>query len=540
MELSKTPKLRRRASILYLAVVMLFSLFAVYMLLFARMDVYQARDDRGYRVVQDYSESLQPDEQAPVGINRVFRWTLDPNDQGDSITFYVIHHYVKVYLDGDLVYSLQPSPENRIGKTTSSNWISIPIDPEDLGKEVTVVATPVYKDVIHGEIRFLVGSRFDIFSECLLQDADILIVSIVCVLTGLFILSMQGYQLLRGKSASREMLYLSNLAVLIGIWRLSDTRLTAFLLPGKAMALGYITIGALALCVIPFLLFLKEWMADYDSAPLLHASILLSIAALLMLLLQVLGIADFREMLTVCHIMLAGTAAMLIAIVVVYCMQNGTRGARRSVFLVITLVIGVALDVIFFYWQRRSENVVFSALAFVIDVIILFIMDTYETKSKAYTDPHTGLFNKNRWDELLNSRLPVNGNLAVMMLDLNGLKHVNDTYGHDTGDRMIFDFANILRNTLPPDTVICRWGGDEFTAMLMDSNPEAMEQYVEQLKQAVQRYNDLGNPPFIFFAAGWALASEFPELSREELLRRADERMYQQKRYWYADRSRIQ
>ena len=485
MELSKTPKLRRRASILYLAVVMLFSLFAVYMLLFARMDVYQARDDRGYRVVQDYSESLQPDEQAPVGINRVFRWTLDPNDQGDSITFYVIHHYVKVYLDGDLVYSLQPSPENRIGKTTSSNWISIPIDPEDLGKEVTVVATPVNKDVIHGEIRFLVGSRFDIFSECLLQDADILIVSIVCVLTGLFILSMQGYQLLRGKSASHEMLYLSSLAILIGIWRLSDTRLTAFLLPGKAMALGYITIGALALCVIPFLLFLKERMVDYDSAPLLHASIVLSIAVLLMLLLQVLNIADFREMLVVCHIMLAGTAAMLIAIVVVYCMQNGTHGARRSAFLVVTLVIGVALDVIFYYWQRRSENVLFSALAFAIDVIVLFIMDTYETKNKAYTDPNTGLFNKNRWDELLNSRLPVTGNLAVMMLDLNGLKHVNDTYGHDAGDRMIFDFANILRNTLPPDTVICRWGGDEFTAMLMDSNPETMEQYVVQLKQSV-------------------------------------------------------
>ena len=45
--------------------------------------------------------------------------------------------------------------------------------------------------------------------------------------------------------------------------------------------------------------------------------------------------------------------------------------------------------------------------------------------------------------------------------------------------------------------------------------------------------------PFIYFAAGYALASEFPELSREELLSRADERMYQEKRQWYTKHRRI-
>lgn len=539
MQVSKTPKLRRQAGAFFLAVALLFMLFAVYMLIFARVDVYQARVDRGYDIVRDYTESLQPDDQAPAGINRVFRWRLEPHDGGDSITFYVVHHYVKVYLDGELVYSLQPGSANRIGKTTSSNWISVPVYPEDAGKEVVVVATPVYKSVINGEIEFLVGSRFGVFSECLLNDADVLIVSIICILVGLFIISMQGYQLVRKKTASREMFYLSNLSILLGIWRLTDTRLIAFLLPERAMALGYITIGALVLSPIPLLLFLKERLADYDSAPLLHGAIVLSGASLVILLLQVLGIADFKEMLTVCHIMLAGTAAMLVAIAVAHWLQNGTHGAQRSAVLIIILIVGVVMDIACFYWQKKSENVVFTALAFVIDIICLFTMDTYETKNKAYTDPHTGLFNKNRWDELMASGLPLAGNLAVMMLDLNGLKYVNDTYGHDAGDRMIFDFANILRNTLPPGSVICRWGGDEFAVMLMDSSPEAMEQYAGQLKQAAQRHNDSGNPPFIYFAAGWALASEFPELSREELLNRADERMYQEKRQWYTEHRRI-
>ena len=539
MKVSGMPKLRRWAGASFLAVALLFTLFSVYMLVFSRAEVYQARNDRGYQIVRDYTESLQPDAQAPAGINRVFRWTLEPGYDGDSITFYVIHHYVKVYLDGELVYSLQPDSSNRIGKTTSSNWISVPIYPEDVGKEVVVVATPVYKSVIDREIEFLVGSRFSVFSEWLLNDADILIVSIICILAGLFIVSMQGYQLVRKKTASREMFYLGMLSILLGIWRLTDTRLIALLLPERAMALGYITIGALVLSPIPLLLFLKERMADYDSAPLLHGAMVLSGASLVILLLQVLGIADFKEMLTVCHIMLAATAAMLVAIAVAYWIQNGTHGAQRSAVLIIILIVGVVMDIACFYWQKKSENVVFTALAFVVDIIVLFTMDTYETKNKAYTDPHTGLFNKNRWEELMAGGLPLAGELAVMMLDLNGLKYVNDTYGHDAGDRMIFDFANILRNTLPPGTVICRWGGDEFTALLMNSSPEAMEQYTNQLKQAAQRYNDSGNPPFIYFAAGWALASEFPELSREELLSRADERMYQEKRQWYTEHRRI-
>lgn len=539
MEISKTPKLRTQAGICYAVVLVLFLLFAVYMLAFARPDVYQARENRGYERVENYTESLQPDDQAPAGVRRVFRWKLEDEGRDDSLNFHVVHHYVKVYLDGELVYSLQPGASNRIGKTISSNWVSVPIYPEDTGKEVTVVATPVYENVIDGRIEFLIGSRFDIFSECLMEDADVLVVSLVCIMVGLFILIVQVYQFLGRRSASREMLCLCSLSILIGIWRLTDTRLLALLLPELAMAFGYITIGALVLCGIPFLLFQKERMADYDSAPLLHAAIVLSGAALVILLLQVLNIADFKQMLTLCHIMLAGTAAMLAAVAVARWLQNGTHGAKRSAVLVVILILGVALDIAGFYLHKSSENVVFTALAFVIDVICLFTTDTYDTKNKAYTDPATGLFNKNRWDELMNNRLPVTGNLAIMMLDLNGLKYVNDTYGHDAGDRMIFDFANILRNTLPPGTVICRWGGDEFTVMRMNTCREAMEQYVDQMSQAVQRYNESTEPPFIYFSAGFALASEFPELDREELLRRADERMYQEKRKWYTEHRRI-
>lgn len=534
MEASKTPKLRRKAAVCYWVVAALFVAFALYMLCFEHAGVFQAREDRGYEAVTDYTLEIQPDPQAPAGINRVFRWNLNVDHaSGDSIAFYLVHHSAKVYLDGELVYSLQLGPDNRIGKSVGSNWVIVPIYPEDAGAEVTVIATPAYTSVAEREIDFLVGSRYSVFYDCLLADADNMIIALICVLIGLFIMSMQGYMWLNRNPTSREMFYLGDFAATLGFWRLTDNRIVAFLLPNSTMALGYIIIAALVLCMIPMLLFMKERLADFDGAPLLHASILLSAGALLVLALQVFGIADFREILPVWHVVLVGSAVMLVVVVVVRNVHNRSLVTRRSVMLVALLAAGTGLDILSYYIQGKSENVVFTAMAFVIYVVCLFTCNIYETKTKAYTDPNTGLFNKNRWDELMNQKIPVSGDVGLMMLDLNGLKRANDTFGHEAGDRMIFNFANILRNTLPPESVICRWGGDEFTVLQMDASAQKMEQYIAELHRAAQLHNEAGNPPFLHFAAGYALASEFPELTWEELLSRADERMYQDKRSWY-------
>lgn len=531
----KTPNLRTIAALFFGVVLLLYVFFSVYMLTCSRPDVYQARQDCGYRKA-DCSMVLQPDPAAPAGVRKVFRWTLDPVSCNDSsITFYLVHHDAQVYLDGELVYSRQAGEKTPIGRSTGSYWVSIPIHPEDSGAEIAVVATPVYRSVVNREIEILVGFRFSIFYDCLMKDAQTLLIGLICTLVGLFVVAMQGYTLLHQKAASLEMFYLGLFAVLLGIWRMSDTRATAFLFPDLTMPLGYVTLACLMLCVIPMLLFMRERLADFERAPLLHGAVLASAVAQGMLILQVLGIADLREMLTVCHIVIAGAVILVTAAVVLRCRRRRSADARFSVILIAVLAVGSALDFFSFYWNKGSRQVMFSAFAFVVYVVILFTNNLFETKNKAYTDPNTGLFNKNRWDELMHQKLYATGDVGVIMLDLNGLKHVNDTLGHEAGDRMIFNFANILRNTLPPGCVICRWGGDEFTVMLFNATAQKLEQAVSDLRHAAQLYNDAGNTPRLSFAAGCALASEFPEISREELLGKADARMYRDKREWYAE-----
>ena len=102
--------------------------------------------------------------------------------------------------------------------------------------------------------------------------------------------------------------------------------------------------------------------------------------------------------------------------------------------------------------------------------------------------------------------------------------------GHEAGDKMIFNFANILRNTIPSSNTICRWGGDEFSVMLTDANAEKAERCLADIRAAVDAYNASGEKPVLDYAVGYALASEFPGAGRAFLFQKADERMYRHKR----------
>ena len=119
---------------------------------------------------------------------------------------------------------------------------------------------------------------------------------------------------------------------------------------------------------------------------------------------------------------------------------------------------------------------------------------------------------------------------------LNGLQKVNDTLGHEAGDQMIVALSEILRNSLPRNSVICRWGGDEFAALLPGINREQMDHYIETLLNAKSAYNAAHAELPIHFAVGGALSSEHPDISRSDLFGLADEEMYRDKQAWYAHR----
>lgn len=156
-----------------------------------------------------------------------------------------------------------------------------------------------------------------------------------------------------------------------------------------------------------------------------------------------------------------------------------------------------------------------------------------ELSHTAYLDKHTGLPNKSRCEEMLNSSQPLDDQTACLMFDLNNLKKINDALGHQAGDQMISGFAHLLRKAVPIYDFVGRYGGDEFVAILTNVSPEDVQRFLEKLKRMTEEYNRSGTQllPVIplSYAAGYAHSANVENNTMPALLRLADYNMYQNK-----------
>ena len=117
------------------------------------------------------------------------------------------------------------------------------------------------------------------------------------------------------------------------------------------------------------------------------------------------------------------------------------------------------------------------------------------------------------------------------MLDLDRLKEINDTYGHEAGDRALRAVGNVLRATVRQNDLCARFAGDEFIVVLWDCTPEHEARRVADLQNAVAAHPFEPRPGVRVSLSISAGAARFPDDGNtfEELLAAADERMYRDK-----------
>ncbi|WP_018151276.1 sensor domain-containing diguanylate cyclase [Leeia oryzae] len=154
---------------------------------------------------------------------------------------------------------------------------------------------------------------------------------------------------------------------------------------------------------------------------------------------------------------------------------------------------------------------------------------------KASQDVLTGLYNREYLSSTLQQALKTverkQVQPAVLFLDLDLFKEINDEYGHEAGDIVLRSVARRLKRTLRGDDVIARFGGDEFVVMLADvKSPEDLPQIASKVRMAISLPINIGVKHVTIHASiGWA---SYPHDGVEvlPLLRLADERMYLDKR----------
>lgn len=513
------------------------ALFFVFFYLAAaeRITVYQPENHHAYTVLTDLEMELAADDAAPAGVRKIYRGVLAPEYSPESyLCLNIPHHDIQVYFGDTLVYSLTGAESNRIARNVGSNWCSVYVGQEHAGQPVTVILTPLFEAAIEKNAIFYFGSHYTIAMELLRTELPQMVLSASCFVLGIFVVVVFLYFRYIVRGETHGMVYLGLFSTFLGTWKMTDLPIMSLIFPESTIFLSYASIGTLFLGGLSLLLYFGTLFEDRGRGAMRLLACFNCAVCLAVLGMQVLGITELRQNLVYSHILLLISIGSVPVVALCNRIIHGKFGLVRSARLLLLLLAGIVLDLSLYYRNRDNGTISFSVLGLVIYTLIVFVGTVQSVTRKANTDNLTGLVNRTGWNKLMLDETLMPKNFGIMMLDLNGLKRVNDTLGHDMGDQMISRFAGILRNTLPYSSVICRWGGDEFAVSLTAVNRPMLDQQIEMLTAAVEAYNADHPELPIHYAVGAALSSEHPGASRAELFRLADEEMYRNKKQWYA------
>ena len=146
---------------------------------------------------------------------------------------------------------------------------------------------------------------------------------------------------------------------------------------------------------------------------------------------------------------------------------------------------------------------------------------------QASTDSLTGLTNRRVAEEVLMNLMAIDTAFAVVMADLDFFKRLNDTQGHEAGDRALKLFAETARGVVRDRDHVVRWGGEEFALLLPGADAERAAEVVGRLRTALAEAQLVTGTPV--FTASFGIADSTMTREREALIRLADEALYRSK-----------
>jgi diguanylate cyclase (GGDEF)-like protein len=264
------------------------------------------------------------------------------------------------------------------------------------------------------------------------------------------------------------------------------------------------------------------------------------------ILLHFLGIVHMCITLSAFHII---AALSLLATIVSGLERFRNMSQQQRVMnlgLLILLAFG-AIDLVRFNLQKYffpnvpilSESYLpVGAVVFIMFLLVGYLMYLYDLMKKeterqtlthlAYRDPMTGLYNRASIIDIFQQALDVKEDVTLLLFDVNGLKHTNDSMGHAMGDELIVAFSKCLSKAFERIGTGARIGGDEFVMLVSGERRKKIESALAtfaELEQSASK--EIG---FAIRAAyGMAGSDEVSEKTTDEVYRLADARMYAMK-----------
>lgn len=478
-----------------------------------------------------------------VRFERILPDSLNPHP---VLRFKTYHSKVQVFAAGERVYSFGDDFQG--DGFVGSGFHYAFLNHKSLGQKLLVEIIPTEKDA------FTVMPDFDVLPENgALTDYNAghmltIIIGVFLVIFGsLAVISTLGLSFF-GMLHFR-LLMIGLLSLLLGIWSLCYMMVLQIFSVNFAFntLLEYVT---LYLAPVPLCLFLFSMRKDsLGRKKALGLKILLGTNMLFFLtatILHVLDICHYMDVLWIFHLyVLAGF--VYLTVFVIGFKKNLDLSNKLLSYGVLVFIVLAVLDLLRYNLYRHylSFMNVLEDTWIPVGILVLvlfllagylvnmhkFIMDKAEKDLLAtmvYVDSLTGLFNRAKCQQIFDILDKSSADYAVISIDMNGLKFVNDKYGHAMGDELLKAFADVFKQAFSGVGTTIRMGGDEFLSIVRKEHLQDIDVALERMEN-LQKSCPVKLPVPLEVAYGVAFHKAGDSLTSEDVYKSADEKMYDMK-----------
>lgn len=485
-----------------------------------------------------------------------------------TLNVYTIHSALKVYLDDEVIYTYGQRlyDENKL-LGYGNHFVNMPYGANS--KWLTVEMTVSEENALDGVKAMKLMDGNSAMIKDLSGKRVNLSIAMFLIVFGVIIMVLSMLMLNRAVNFVQTFC-IALFSFLIGCWTLCNNDLIEYFTTDLLMK-SYLEYYSLYILPLPFTYYFRDkidarctpkWLKVYFWG-LVAAEIVYIASAVI---LQETNLVHLPQILVGSHILMILAIVLILAISVI----DITVKKQRPTVVMIGFLIAIAIVIVELirfnidkYITGFANNVYSSDTCFAVLIIVISMLVDYGSKTSkslfenaqravleqmAYMDELTGLGNRRMCEkkltELEEKEMSSDSMYAIISLDLNFLKHTNDTYGHEKGDELIKNFSDVLSNVFDLYGTVTRTGGDEFVVILDDITEEKVKSLLAQMLEQMEEKNKSESEVILSTAYGYAMKGEIPlnqeqnekielkvvDIGPRAVYRIADDRMYENKR----------
>lgn len=463
-----------------------------------------------------------------------------------TMTFLCYLSTIDVEIDGRQIYHYgQEYAEKNWLVGSGYHFIDLPDNVS--GKDFVITLNVREPDAFTNITNPTVTATSEVYREFARQHLLSTFVGIFLILLGAVMTIVSAVAVCYSKLYVR-LLYIGIFSFLMGIWSMGNMKVFEIFKIDLASntTVEYLTLYLAPISFILMIAEMRKHVAIWKQQLAYASAMLMGLFFVVSTILHFLNIEHYPRLLGYFHLF-GGISLFLVALTGYDKEKKRDRSERALHIGVVILCVSVAIDLVRFnlqkYVMQDNELLTISiipvgTLLFIVMLVVSYIFYIYGIlvheaeqewlADRAYHDELCGTYNRTKCNERFDELDAGDAEYALINMDLNGLKTINDSLGHVQGDLLLQEFAAILQDAFSGMGEVFRMGGDEFLVLVRQEQFPLIDQCLNKMVRLEKRRSS--ELTFNIEAAyGVAKSSECPKESVQKVYMLADRRMYDMK-----------